>query len=58
MTILLNELNRIFRRLKKRFKIFMLATQDKLNQEIFFVKNSQNEKKLYVYMQNVELYAI
>jgi len=57
MTILLNELNRILRRLKKRFKIFMLTTQDKLNQEIFFVKNSQNEKKSYVYMQNVELYA-
>jgi len=57
MTILLNKLNRIFRRLKKRFKIFMLATQDKLNQEIFFVKNLQNKKKLYVYMQNVKLYA-
>jgi len=31
MIILLNELNRIFRRLKKRFKIFMLTTQNKLN---------------------------
>ena len=31
MIALFNELNRILRRLKKRFKIFMLATQDKLN---------------------------
>jgi len=50
MIALLNELNCILRRLKKRFKIFILAIQDKLNREIFFVKNSQNEKKLYVYM--------
>ncbi len=57
MMILLNELDRILCYLKKQFKIFMLAIQDKLNQEIIFVKNSQNEKKSYVYMQNVELYV-
>jgi len=57
MTALLNRLDRILRRLKKRFKISISATQNKLNRETFSVKNSQNRKKSYVYIQNIELYA-
>ena len=57
MTKLSNDMRRILRSLKDIFRIFMSTTQNKLNKETYFLKNVSNDKKLYIFMQNVKLFA-
>ena len=57
MTELSNDMRRILRRLKNRFRIFMSTAQNRLNKETYSFKDAFNGKKFYIFMQNVKLFA-
>ena len=57
MTELSDDMRRILRRLKDRFRIFMSTTQNRLNKETYSLKDASNDKEFYIFMQNVKLFA-